>query len=169
MSVCVCMLLGWDGPPEWEQACWDQETVSVKRKRSVNPQAEENFIAALEAVRSGKLGFCKAAKVYGVNNRTLWLEYKRRGYPLIRPSTKAKSQQAMSRGKAFSQNSNDRFACATVVDGSLTPSPSPKQQADPPPTATHQTPSYTVPFSNRYPPKYEPPLNPPPYYLYSTL
>ncbi|KAK9499691.1 hypothetical protein O3M35_002693 [Rhynocoris fuscipes] len=59
-----------------------------RRKRTSNPQQDENFLAALEAVRSGGLGFCKAAKLYGVNNRTLWLEYKKRGYPISRPSTK---------------------------------------------------------------------------------
>ncbi|XP_067644782.1 longitudinals lacking protein, isoforms N/O/W/X/Y [Eurosta solidaginis] len=62
----------------------------AKRKRSVNPQGDENFIRALEAVRSGGIGFCKAARLYGVNNRTLWLEYKKRGYPVSRPSIKAR-------------------------------------------------------------------------------
>ncbi|KAL1130930.1 hypothetical protein AAG570_012171 [Ranatra chinensis] len=62
-----------------------------RRRRSTNPQQDENFIAALEAVRTGGLGFCKAAKIYGVNNRTLWLEYKKRGYPVLRPSTKMRS------------------------------------------------------------------------------
>uniref|UniRef100_A0A182WC33 HTH psq-type domain-containing protein n=1 Tax=Anopheles minimus TaxID=112268 RepID=A0A182WC33_9DIPT len=60
----------------------------VKRKRSVNPQGDENFLRALEAVRFGGIGFCKAARLYGVNNRTLWLEYKKRGYPISRPSIK---------------------------------------------------------------------------------
>lgn len=59
-----------------------------KRKRSVNPQGDENFLRALEAVRFGGIGFCKAARMYGVNNRTLWLEYKKRGYPISRPSIK---------------------------------------------------------------------------------
>lgn len=59
-----------------------------KRKRSVNPQADENFVRALEAVRFGGIGFCKAARMYGVNNRTLWLEYKKRGYPNFRLSIK---------------------------------------------------------------------------------
>lgn len=59
-----------------------------KRKRSVNPQSDENFQRALEAVRYGGIGFCKAARMYGCNNRTLWLEYKKRGYPISRPSIK---------------------------------------------------------------------------------
>lgn len=63
-------------------------TVVTKRKRSVNPQGDENFQRALEAVRFGGIGFCKAARMYGVNNRTLWLEYKKRGYPISRPSIK---------------------------------------------------------------------------------
>ncbi|XP_060534588.1 protein tramtrack, beta isoform-like isoform X4 [Cylas formicarius] len=64
-----------------------------KRKRSVNPQADENFIRALEAVRFGGIGFCKAARMYGVNNRTLWLEYKKRGYPNFRLSIKNRKQE----------------------------------------------------------------------------
>lgn len=64
--------------------------LNIKRKRSVNPQGDENFIRALEAVRSGGIGFCKAARLFGVNNRTLWLEYKKRGYPVSRPSIKAR-------------------------------------------------------------------------------
>jgi hypothetical protein len=31
----------------------------TKRKRSVNPQGEENFLRALDAVRFGGIGFCK--------------------------------------------------------------------------------------------------------------
>lgn len=42
----------------------------------------ENFLRALEAVRDEGIGFCKAAKIHGVNNRTLWLEYQKRGYPM---------------------------------------------------------------------------------------
>ncbi|XP_030753390.1 longitudinals lacking protein, isoforms H/M/V-like isoform X3 [Sitophilus oryzae] len=64
-----------------------------KRKRSVNPQSDENFIKALEAVRFGGIGFCKAARMYGVNNRTLWLEYKKRGYPNFRLSIKNRKQE----------------------------------------------------------------------------
>jgi len=64
-----------------------------RRKRSINPQSEENFLRALEAVRFGGIGFCKAARMYGVNNRTLWLEYKKRGYPVTRPSLKARMKQ----------------------------------------------------------------------------
>ncbi|KAK0178779.1 hypothetical protein PV327_007633 [Microctonus hyperodae] len=65
---------------------------TVKRKRSTNPQADENFIRALDAVRYGGIGFCKAARMYGVNNRTLWLEYKKRGYPNNRPSVKSRAK-----------------------------------------------------------------------------
>lgn len=59
----------------------------------MNPQADENFVRALEAVRFGGIGFCKAARMYGVNNRTLWLEYKKRGYPINRPSIKNRVKQ----------------------------------------------------------------------------
>ncbi|XP_075228928.1 uncharacterized protein LOC142328784 isoform X1 [Lycorma delicatula] len=58
------------------------------RRRSNDPQHSENFRNALEAVRVGGLGFCKAARLFGVNNRTLWLEYKRLGYPVVRRSLK---------------------------------------------------------------------------------
>lgn len=33
-----------------------------KRKRSVNPQGEENFLRALDAVRFGGIGFCKESR-----------------------------------------------------------------------------------------------------------
>lgn len=61
-----------------------------KRRRTTNPQSEENFQRALEAVRVGGIGFCKAARMFGVNNRTLWLEYKKKGYPNTRPSIKSR-------------------------------------------------------------------------------
>ncbi|XP_049885305.1 longitudinals lacking protein, isoforms H/M/V-like [Pectinophora gossypiella] len=61
-----------------------------KRRRATNPQSEENFQRALEAVRFGGIGFCKAARLFGVNNRTLWLEYKKKGYPNNRPSIKSR-------------------------------------------------------------------------------
>lgn len=67
--------------------------IPIKRKRSINPQGDENFVRALEAVRFGGIGFCKAARMYGVNNRTLWLEYKKRGYPINRPSIKNRVKQ----------------------------------------------------------------------------
>lgn len=69
---------------------------TVKRKRSTNPQADENFIRALDAVRYGGIGFCKAARMFGVNNRTLWLEYKKRGYPNNRPSVKSRVKQEVN-------------------------------------------------------------------------
>ncbi|KAG6445613.1 longitudinals lacking protein, isoforms H/M/V isoform X3 [Manduca sexta] len=62
----------------------------TKRRRATNPQSEENFQRALEAVRFGGIGFCKAARMFGVNNRTLWLEYKKKGYPNNRPSIKSR-------------------------------------------------------------------------------
>lgn len=38
--------------------------VPPKRKRSVNPQGEENFLRALDAVRFGGIGFCKVRKYF---------------------------------------------------------------------------------------------------------
>lgn len=70
-----------------------QPPTNTRRKRSINPQADENFVRALEAVRFGGIGFCKAARMFGVNNRTLWLEYKKRGYPNTRPSIKNRVKQ----------------------------------------------------------------------------
>ncbi|KAM3968489.1 uncharacterized protein ACR2FA_009062 [Aphomia sociella] len=72
--------------PDQAPVQMSQNTPTVRRRRTINPQAEENFQRALEAVRFGGIGFCKAARMFGVNNRTLWLEYKKRGYPNNRPS-----------------------------------------------------------------------------------
>lgn len=68
----------------------------IKRPRKKNPQAEENFQKALEAVRFGGVGFCKAAKMFGVNNRTLWLEFKKLGYVTNRPSIKRRIKKEPS-------------------------------------------------------------------------
>lgn len=51
----------------------------------------ENFLRALEAVRDEGIGFCKAAKIHGVNNRTLWLEYQKLGYPMKNSRKKSNS------------------------------------------------------------------------------
>ncbi|XP_063372911.1 protein bric-a-brac 1-like [Cydia amplana] len=72
------------------QVTQEQTPQQPKRRRATNPQSEENFQRALEAVRFGGIGFCKAARMFGVNNRTLWLEYKKKGYPNNRPSIKSR-------------------------------------------------------------------------------
>ncbi|XP_055315415.1 longitudinals lacking protein, isoforms H/M/V-like isoform X2 [Sitodiplosis mosellana] len=51
----------------------------------------ENFLRALQAVRDEGMGFCKAAKIHGVNNRTLWLEYQKLGYPMKNARKKSQS------------------------------------------------------------------------------
>lgn len=56
-----------------------KQSTSTSRKMI---RKNENFLRALEAVRDEGIGFCKAAKIHGVNNRTLWLEYQKRGYPM---------------------------------------------------------------------------------------
>jgi hypothetical protein len=99
----------------------------TRRKRSSNPQQDENFIAALEAVRTGGLGFCKAAKIYGVNNRTLWLEYKKRGYPVMRPSTKMRSMNEQNMKRQREQNSLDHNNCLQKIK--LPPLPCSQTQA----------------------------------------
>lgn len=40
----------------------------------------ENFLQAVEDIREGKMGFCKAGKIYGVNHATLQKFYKAMGY-----------------------------------------------------------------------------------------
>lgn len=79
-----------------QSPCASPQATTTKRKRSTNPQADENFIRALDAVRYGGIGFCKAARMFGVNNRTLWLEYKKRGYPNNRPSLKSRVKQEIA-------------------------------------------------------------------------
>ena len=39
-----------------------------------------NFLKAIELVKSGKMGFCKAGKTYGVSHATLQKYYKRMGF-----------------------------------------------------------------------------------------
>lgn len=65
----------------------NRTTESSPRKPSTSTSRKmirknENFLRALEAVRDEGIGFCKAAKLHGVNNRTLWLEYQKLGYPM---------------------------------------------------------------------------------------
>ncbi|CAB3387744.1 Hypothetical predicted protein [Cloeon dipterum] len=99
---------------------------TVRRKRT-DTQRDENFLQALEAVRTGGIGFCKAARMYGVNNRTLWLEYRRRGYPITRPSLKPRATTpqeyqyptvVMKKEPGDSSCSNDD---STLGKGSLSP------------------------------------------------
>lgn len=113
----------------------------TKRKRSVNPQGDENFLRALEAVRFGGIGFCKAARMYGVNNRTLWLEYKKRGYPISRPSIKnrIKLEPNMTPPPASTTPTNEENTSMENYEHNLTPA---QQQSTinmssvPPPTET---------------------------------
>lgn len=53
------------------------------------PQENENFKLALDAVMNKGIGFCKAARIFGVNNRTLWLECRRLGF--LNPRSKVNS------------------------------------------------------------------------------
>lgn len=61
-------------PPQQQQRASSMSRKMIRKN--------ENFLRALEAVRDKGIGFCKAAKIHGVNNRTLWLEYQKRGYPM---------------------------------------------------------------------------------------
>ncbi|KAG6800119.1 serine/threonine-protein kinase dyrk2 [Apis mellifera caucasica] len=111
-------------PSNCQSPCASPQT-AIKRKRSTNPQADENFIRALDAVRYGGIGFCKAARMFGVNNRTLWLEYKKRGYPNNRPSLKSRVKQEV--------NSSPPPAQAAQPVNSQSPTPMG------PPTTPHST------------------------------
>nr|CAD7453845.1 unnamed protein product [Timema tahoe] len=105
----------------------------VRRKRSTNPQADENFVRALDAVRFGGIGFCKAARMFGVNNRTLWLEYKKRGYPVTRPSLKSRVKQEISSSTGGANNTNQQMAPS---QSNMAP---PSQPMGPPPTVVNMS------------------------------
>ncbi|XP_065344797.1 protein bric-a-brac 1-like isoform X5 [Cloeon dipterum] len=122
---------------------------TVRRKRT-DTQRDENFLQALEAVRTGGIGFCKAARMYGVNNRTLWLEYRRRGYPITRPSLKPRATTpqeyqyptvVMKKEPGDSSCSNDD---STLGEGTSSMPPTPEQQQQqqqqPPPQQQQQPP-----------------------------
>ncbi|XP_050500430.1 longitudinals lacking protein, isoforms H/M/V-like isoform X1 [Diabrotica virgifera virgifera] len=89
---------------------------TLKKKRSLNPQGDENFLRALEAVRFGGIGFCKAARMYGVNNRTLWLEYKKRGYPNFRLSIKNRHQTQVQGQSDRDDKSKDQSIVTSEPD-----------------------------------------------------
>ncbi|CAG2053379.1 unnamed protein product [Timema podura] len=105
----------------------------VRRKRSTNPQADENFVRALDAVRFGGIGFCKAARMFGVNNRTLWLEYKKRGYPVTRPSLKSRVKQEISSSTGGANNTNQQMAPS---QSNMAP---PSQPMGPPPAVVNMS------------------------------
>lgn len=65
----------------------------VRKKRESGIRDSDRFKEALEAVRLGRMGFCRAAQEYGINNRTLWLEYKKKGYPVHRKGQSSASIQ----------------------------------------------------------------------------
>lgn len=67
-------------PPQHQHHHQQQQGSSSISRKMI--RTNENFLRALEAVRDEGIGFCKAAKLHGVNNRTLWLEYQKRGYPM---------------------------------------------------------------------------------------
>lgn len=70
-------------PTKSERRSGDNEMAKPRNPTSRKMiRKNENFLRALEAVRTQGIGFCKAAKIHGVNNRTLWLEYQKLGYPM---------------------------------------------------------------------------------------
>lgn len=71
---------GSDGGQVMESPLKKQRISSGTSRKMI--RKNENFLRALEAVKDLGMGFCKAAKIYGVNNRTLWLEYQKLGYPM---------------------------------------------------------------------------------------
>ena len=56
------------------------------------PQENENFKMALDAVMNKGVGFCRAARTFGVNSRTLWLECRRLGF--LNPRSKVRMSEA---------------------------------------------------------------------------
>lgn len=56
-------------------------------KRGRKKGDEQNLLSAIEAVRKG-MGFCRASRMFGVNNRSLWVEYKKTGYSSSRNRNK---------------------------------------------------------------------------------
>lgn len=62
------------------QSYTQQDRTNSRTKRKMI-RTNANFLRALESVRFDGIGFCKAARMHGVNNRTLWLEYQKLGYP----------------------------------------------------------------------------------------
>lgn len=77
----------WPPPPLQAPPVVPHGDVYFKRK----PQDNENFKLALDAVMNKGIGFCKAARTFGVNNRTLWLECRRLGF--LNPRSKVAALQ----------------------------------------------------------------------------
>lgn len=75
--------IAWPSPPT-------HADVFHRRK----PQENENFKMALDAVMNKGIGFCKAARIFGVNNRTLWLECRRLGF--LNPRSKVNTSHSSS-------------------------------------------------------------------------
>lgn len=120
-----------------------------KRKRNTC-RGDENFERALEDVREGRVGFCKAARTYGINNRTLWLEFKKRGYQ-SKSDTPDKSKQQQT-------PSSSTVDIYNPPDVALPPPP-------PPPSATEPTlvePSAADQFNQYSPPAAAGQPTPPP-------
>lgn len=82
-----------DNSPEKDDNPLKNNPLHKKRARISRKmiRKNENFLRALEAVRDEGMGFCKAAKIHGVNNRTLWLEYQKLGYPMKNARKKSQS------------------------------------------------------------------------------
>lgn len=67
------------------------------RKRQI--KNVDNLKMALEAVRFEGIGFCKAARIHGVNNRTLWLQYHKLGYPPTTARSRKKQVHPITKPK----------------------------------------------------------------------
>lgn len=120
-------------------AATTSQAAPQKRKRSVNPQSDENFQRALEAVRTGGIGFCKAARMFGCNNRTLWLEYKKRGYPISRPSIKNRIKLEPNMTPPPSSPTNEENTSMENYEHNMTPAQQSTISMTVPPTAETST------------------------------
>lgn len=59
----------------------ESHALQFAKKRRLGSNIDNAMLGqAIEAVRQG-MGFLRASRIFGVNNRTLWLEFQKRGYP----------------------------------------------------------------------------------------
>lgn len=126
------MLTGWsfleqlsDCPPHSVYAIPKAKAASkpenkVRKRREPGIRESDRFKEALEAVRVGRMGFCRAAQEYGINNRTLWLEYKKKGYPVHRKgqSSSSSSIPVPSPASSINGQSSDQVYQAPLYEPS---------------------------------------------------
>ncbi|CAL4162046.1 unnamed protein product, partial [Meganyctiphanes norvegica] len=73
-----------------------------------------SMLRAIEAVRSGKMGFTQAGKTFNVNGRTLWVYYRKLGYEVHNTFRGKRSKPTMG-----FENLNFDSQAASLVNNSL--------------------------------------------------